>query len=233
MSNGAPVFTSRPILSYLQLPESYRPSPKESPVDFLQVHIRQLPPHLLLTFSLITTPKQRTVISTIRNRRLEYTYSNPRELNFVEARSQWPTLWEGRERRGIEEGQDEKEWVMNDGFLKGSTKHVGKLGTLLGEYEEEREAERVRVLRRERVAETAFVPEEDSDSDDDGMAVDYVEEEVKPEEVKASFERLIRERFIYGLLDSIDYDSVDWNDQLDIDDDREAQERWFDDENEE
>ena len=198
MSSGAPVFTSPPILSYLQLPETYTPSPKESPIDFLQLHIRQLPPHLLLTFSLITNPKQRTTVPTIRNRRLEYTHSNPEELSFVEARSRWPTLWEGRERRGMEEGQSEREWVMNDGFLKGSTKHVGKLGVLLGEYEEEREAERVRALRRERAAEAAFVPEEDSDSEDEDMA--YAEEE-KPEEAKGSFERLVREQFIYGLLD--------------------------------
>jgi hypothetical protein len=98
----------------------------------------------------------------------------------------------------MEEGQSEREWVMNDGFLKGSTKHVGKLGVLLGEYEEEREAERVRALRRERAAEAAFVPEEDSDSEDEDMA--YAEEE-KPEEAKGSFERLVREQFIYGLLD--------------------------------
>jgi len=97
----------------------------------------------------------------------------------------------------MEEGQDERDWVMNDGFLKGSMKHVGKLGTLLGDYEEEREAERVRELRRERrVVEDEFVPEEDSDSDDPEPV-----EEVKPEEAKALFERVVRERFIYGLLD--------------------------------
>jgi len=100
----------------------------------------------------------------------------------------------------MEEGQDEREWVMNDGFLKGSTKHVGKLGMLLGEYEEEREAERVRALRRERAAEAAFVPEEDSDSEDEAMG--YADEAaVKPEEAKALFERIVREQFIYGLLD--------------------------------
>ena len=201
MSSGAPVFTSPPVLSYLQLPELYTPSPKESPIDFLQLHIRQLPPHLLLTFSLITNPKQRTTIPTIRNRRLKYTETNPHELSFVEARSRWPTLWEGRERRGMEEGQDERDWVINDGFLQGTTKHVGNLGTLLGEYEEEREAERVRMLKRERAAAAAFVPEEDSESDDEDVLVDVGDEEVKPEEAKASFERLVRERFIYGLLD--------------------------------
>lgn len=154
----------------------------------------------------------------------------------------------------MEEGQDERDWVQAS-FLEGSTIHIGKLGALLGDYEEEREAERVRVLRRERAAETAFVPEEDSDSDEeeDSLAVtpDPADEGMKPEEAKAAFERLVRERFIYGLLDvssdfnhnwfmvltiwpmqSVDYDAVDWDDQLDSEDDREAEERWFDDENE-
>lgn len=102
----------------------------------------------------------------------------------------------------MEEGQDERDWVQSN-FLAGFMKHIGKLGSLLGDYEEEREAERVRVLRRERAAETAFVPEEDSDSDDeDGPSIPTDEaEETNPEEAKAMFERLVREQFIYGLLD--------------------------------
>lgn len=104
----------------------------------------------------------------------------------------------------MEEGQDEKDWVQSGGFLDGSKKHVGKLGTLLGDYEEEREAERIRVIRRERAAEREFIPEEDSESDSDSDMNDFPvneEEEVKPEEARASFERLVREQFIYGLLD--------------------------------
>lgn len=204
MSTGAPVFTSHPILSYLALPETYTPSPKESPIDFLNLHIRQLPPHLLLTFSLITNSKQRTAIPTIRNRRLQYTLSDPEELGFVEARSQWPLLWEGRERRGVEEGKEERNWAQS-GFLEGNKKHVGKLAALLGEYEEEREAERIRMIRRERPTENEFVPEEDSDSDDEmedasqGLVNEV--EEMGIEETKASFERLVKEKFIYGLLD--------------------------------
>jgi len=224
-NSGAPVFTSPPILSYLQLPDTYNPSPKETPIDFLKLHIHQLPPHLLLTFSLITTPKQRTIIPTIRNRRLNHALTNPCELSFVEARGRWPTLWEGRERRG-EAGQDEREWVKNGGFLKGVTQKVGKLGELLGEYEKEREAERERELRRERTAER-FVPEDTDSEEDEAMAVDLNAEET-PEEAKALFERIIRERYIYGLLDSADYDSVDWNEHLDGEDDQELQQRWFD-----
>lgn len=197
MANPTSLFTPSVILAYLQLPESYSPSPKESPIDFLHLHIRQLPPHLLLTFSLITTPRKRTVIPTIRNRRLRYTLSDPHELSFAEARSRWPLLWEGEsERRGMEEGQDEKDWVQSGGFMDGSKKHVGKLGTLLGDYEEEREAERIRAIKKERAAEREFIPEEDSDSDSD-----MENEELKPEEARVSFERLVREQFIYGLLD--------------------------------
>ena len=106
-------------------------------------------------------------------------------------------LWEGRERRGVEEGREEREWAEGDGFLRGSEKHVGKLGELLGEYEEEREAERVRIMRREQMAEEVFLPEEDSDSDED-IKMD------KDGEVKDAmelFERVVREWFIYGHLD--------------------------------
>lgn len=194
----APVFTAPRVLSYLQLPESYTPSPVSDPIGFLQLHIRQLPPHILLTFSLVTNPKQRTAVPTVRNRRLKYTRSvpGPPEFGFVEARSRWPGLWEGRERRGIEEGEKESDWVK-DGFLGGTKGHIGKLGTLLGEYEEEREAERIRVLRRERAAHADFVPEEDSDSEDDDAPV----EQEGVDEAKAWFERHVKEQFIYGLLD--------------------------------
>ncbi|KZP03159.1 hypothetical protein FIBSPDRAFT_769362 [Athelia psychrophila] len=231
----APVFKNPPILSYLQLPETYTPSPASEPIDFLHRHIRHLPPHLLLTFSLITEPKQRTIIPTIRNRRLKYTRATPAppEFEFLEARNRWPGLWGGRERRGVEEGAEESSWA-NDQFLQGAKGHVGKLATLLGEYEQEREAERIRTIRRERAANAAFIPEEDSDSDDDeepcqssAQASNLKDEDAS--EAKATFERLVKERFIYGLLEDVDYNAVDWEDQFDADDDREAEERWFDD----
>ncbi|KAF9045916.1 hypothetical protein BDZ89DRAFT_1058479 [Hymenopellis radicata] len=201
------------------------------PHDFLKQHLHVLPPHLSIKFSSITTPKQRNTLSIIRNRRLKYTESNPRALSFAIARNTWPTLWEGRERRGMEEGDDEKQWAK-EGFLQGSEKHVGKLGALLGGYEEEREAERVRTLRRE-AAENHFVPEEDSDSDDE---VDQVTENLASletdEDARLLFERRIKERFIYGLLEDIDYDEVDWDESLDMENDRDAEERWFDEEEE-
>lgn len=200
----APVFKNAPVLSYLHLPETYTPSPASDPINFLQQHIRHLPPHLLLTFSLITEPKQRTVIATIRNRRLKYTRATPAppEFEFLEARNRWPGLWAG-ESRGVEEGADESSWATNQ-FLEGAKGHVGKLATLLGDYEQEREAERIRTIRRERVTNTAFISEEDSESDgaeepqhisaQTSILNDALED-------RATFERLIKEHFIYGLLE--------------------------------
>ena len=55
------------------------------------------------------------------------------------------------------------------------------------------------------------------------------QEEQSEADLRALFDRRIRERFIYGLLTDVDYDSVDFNDLLDTDNDDELQERWFDD----
>jgi hypothetical protein len=128
-------FNELPIRSYLGL-DADAPGPSASPVEFLSAHLRQLPPHLLLSFSVITTPKDRTQIAAIRNRRLKYADTDPPEFQFASARSTWPLLYEGQERRGRQEGEDEKDWVARD-FLQGLAKHVGHLGTLLGGYEEE------------------------------------------------------------------------------------------------
>lgn len=195
-------FDERAVLSYLGLPPDYEPSPTSSTIQFLRKHLAQLPPNILCKFSSITTPKLRTIIIPIRNRRLRYASTHPAELDFVSARNRWPELWEGRERRGKEEGEEEKQWAQSD-FMKGEVKHVGKLGNLLGDYEEDREAERIRATQRE-LAETTTVPEEeeeeveeeDSSGEEEAIAV----EEESEEEKRRYFERLIRERFIYGLL---------------------------------
>lgn len=129
-------FDDIPIRSYLGLAPDSQPDPKTMPINFLSLHIKQLPPHLLLHFSTITTPKDRSQIPAIRNRRLKYASGDPPELQFSAARSTWPLLYEGQGRRGQQEGDEEKDWVAND-FLQGLTKHVGKLGSLLGGYEEE------------------------------------------------------------------------------------------------
>ncbi|OCH90949.1 hypothetical protein OBBRIDRAFT_558466 [Obba rivulosa] len=225
------------LLSYLGLPRDYQPSPSADPVDFLLRHLRQLPPHLSSHFTALTVPKQRTTIPAIRNRRLTYVESDPPELRFEVAKATWPTLWPVRERGGKEEGKEEKEWA-NKEFMGSSKQHVGKLGTLLAEYEEEREAERVGTLRRQQAEQLDSLPEEseeeeeeeDEDEDDEVGANDGVEETL--EDIRDTFMRVIKDRFIYGLLESIDYDKVDWDDKWDAANDRDAEEQWFDEEEE-
>ncbi|THV08379.1 hypothetical protein K435DRAFT_958955 [Dendrothele bispora CBS 962.96] len=222
------------ILKYLGLPNDYQPSPTEEPANFLIKHLSQLPPHLSAKFSSVVTPKQRTIISAVRNRRLNYTRSNPTDLSFANAKHEWPNLWQGRERRGVEEGSEEKQWAENS-FMEGAPKHVKKLGSLLGGYEEEREAERVRTLRREQMVaqEDEFVPEEDeSDSELDEAESRGPEPDESEADAKMAFERRIHELFIYGLLERYDYDKVDWDENLDAENDRELEERWFDEEDE-
>lgn len=189
-------FDEKAVLSYLGLPADYEPSPKTSTIQFLRKHIPQLPPDVLCKFSYITTPKMRTTLIPIRNRRLRYANTHPTELDFTSARNRWPELWEGREQRGQEEGQEEKDWVQTQ-FLEGQTQYVGKLGHLLGDYEEEREAERARMIRRELAETTVEEEEEEGESESEE---DVGVEEESEEERRRGFERLVRERFIYGLL---------------------------------
>ena len=109
-------------------------------------------------------------------------------------------------RPGEEAAVDERNWV-NTAFLNGSHRqHVGKLGELLGSYEEERQAEEARMVRRrmaEAAAEAMFEPEEEEedeeDTEDQGDAVE--DEHLAFLEAKEDFQRTIKERFIYGLLE--------------------------------
>lgn len=190
------------VLQYLGLPPDSSPNPETQPLHFLSQNIRILPQNLLLKFSENTTPKERTSISTIRNRRFKYSETNPEDLRFESAISEWPTLWKGTERRGQAEGRDEKKWAEKE-FMGGTIKqHVGQLGRLLAEYEEDRGAERFREERRSQAAAEPFVPEEDDDeSDEEEVAPIREEEPESPEQARTSFERLIREKFIYGLLE--------------------------------
>ena len=189
-------FRESAILSYIGLPPDYEPRPSASPIEFLQKHLHVLPPHLIVGFSSITTPKQRSVIAEIRNRRLAYTKTKPKQLAFAEAGNRWPHLWSGRGYHGREAAQEEREWAER-GFLGGGTQQVGKLGTLLADYEEERKAERIRQVRRQRAIDE-FVPEEE-DSDESEMSGQGGEE--SSEEEQATFERRIKELFIYGMLE--------------------------------
>lgn len=224
-------FNDAAVMKYLDLPADYDPRPSTLPISFLHQHLPQLPPHLACQFSSITTPKQRTTLALIRNRRLKYTKTAPNQLSFSFAKQRWPILWQGRGLIGREQGEEERRWGESS-FMEGQQQQIQKLGTLLGAYEEEREAERIRVVRRAK-AEEEFIPEEDedscSDSEPDSSLPDNDE---TPEEVQAAFERLIKERFIYGLLDGADYNVSDWNEEFDDDEDREAEEKWFDEEDE-
>ncbi|KDQ64257.1 hypothetical protein JAAARDRAFT_117675 [Jaapia argillacea MUCL 33604] len=232
------VFHGASILPYLDLPPTYQPSPSGSPIDFLNLHIRHLPPHLLQSFSSVTTPKQRTNVPVIRNRRVKYTQTNPDEFRFASASRAWPNLWQGIThgsaglRSGQEEGKDERQWAERE-FMGGRKQEVGKLGSLLGGYEEEREAERFRSLRRDYAARRQDEEEQEEDDEDDSdegphSASKFSGPEDTEQDARRLFERHIHERFIYGLLeDTTSYDRVDWDESLDSDDDREAEAHWF------
>ncbi|KAI0307237.1 hypothetical protein B0F90DRAFT_540707 [Multifurca ochricompacta] len=198
-SASASNFDAKSVLTYLGLPLDYDPSPATAPVPFLNKHLHQLPFYLLHSFSATTTPQQRTAVLMIRNRRFNFTQSDPPELRFAAARQQWPSLWEGAERFGHEVGREEKEWA-DTAFLGGGNKvFVGKLGTLLGEYEEERQVERARLARRSR--QDGFIPEEEDESSDDDQDTPGPATSESAQAVQDSFLRRVRERFIYGQLE--------------------------------
>ena len=243
------------ILHYLGLPPDYQPNPDSDPIRFISQNIHIIPNHFAQKFSQCTTPKQLTVIPTIRNRRTKFTQSNPPELSFESAKRTWPLLWVGdpsetRLRRGQAEGSEEKTWADQE-FLGGAKQHVGKLGALLADYEEERATERFRVERRRREAEEPFIPEEDEDTSDEEELTSAPPMGEPPEETRLAFERSIKEKFIYGLLDAVNpssfptifsraddisqsdlYATVDWDDTWDGDASRDDQDRWFEDEDE-
>lgn len=193
-------FQESAILSYIGLASECELRPGSSPIEFLRKYLHVLPPHLIIGFSSITTPKARSEIAAIRNRRLAYTETKPKQLAFAEARSRWPHLWAGGGQHGQEAAQDEREWAEK-GFLGGGAQQVGKLGALLADYEEEREVERIRQVRRRRTSEE-FVAEEEEDSESEQGGAVVPEESA--EEERATFERRVKELFIYGLLEVSD-----------------------------
>ncbi|KZT29943.1 hypothetical protein NEOLEDRAFT_1160394 [Neolentinus lepideus HHB14362 ss-1] len=239
-------FPADRTLSYLGLPSDYVPHPAQDPIRFLTNNVRMLPPDLALPFSSITTPKERTSVAVIRNRRTKFTLSSPRELAFDTAKNKWPMLWGRGGRSEQEQGREEKEWAEKE-FMGGQKQELGKLGGLLAGYEEERESERVRAIRREHAASMQVVEEEEEeeeegeeDSDEDSVASGPPEEETEEEAIE-TFERRVTELFIYGMLEHSDddlanktdlYDRVDWDDEYDAEDERESEERWFDDNDE-
>ena len=195
-------FDANGVLTYLGLPSDYDPSPATAPVPFLTKHLRQLPPNILHWFNSITTPQQRTAMLLIRNRRFNFTQSNPPDFHFSAAMRQWPALWEEPKRIGQEEAREEKEWADTT-FLGGEHQtYVGKLGTLLGGYEEERHSERHRQAKRSRHED--FVPEADEKSPTVIVTIALLSRPGTPESAQALqelFLRQVRERFIYGHLE--------------------------------
>jgi hypothetical protein len=204
------------ILKYLDLPPSYSPSPSSDPKSFLEVHIHQLPPNLLARFSSALDIHERSSLPVIRNRRTQYVQSAPREYTFEGARRRFPELWESIAlARGDpapwldvraaarDDADDEKKWAERE-FLGGIQGQVGKLGTLLSGYEEERvvvqekekRVERAKLREIERETEEEF--EESSDEDE-------LDSPPGPEDLaqaRETFTRLVKERFIYGLLEA-------------------------------
>ncbi|KIO31112.1 hypothetical protein M407DRAFT_19989 [Tulasnella calospora MUT 4182] len=259
-ASSASDFNVAPILKYLSLPADHKPSPRDEPLEFLRDHLIQLPLELLRPFSTITTPRQRTQLLRIRNRRTTYACSaeGRKALSWVEARkedslayeafmisstgtqgmplAQDPTDPERAYRKGEEEGGEERKWVESS-FMDGAKGHIGegKLAALLGQFEEEREAERLRDMRREirerEQAQRESEPEEEEEEEEEGEESPTNPIYDSPGDARSSFERVIRDKFIDGLLEWMDYDTVDWDDRWD-DDGRDDEDKWFDEEEE-
>ena len=203
------------ILKYLDLPPSYSPSPSRDPRSFLEAHIHQLPPNLLTLFTSALNIHERSSLPVIRNRRTQYLQSAPGEYTFEGARKRFPDLWESIalasgdpaprvDVRAVarEDAHDEKLWAERE-FLGGARGQVGRLGTLLGGYEEERVAEQEREKRRERVKlrEIERETEEEVEETSDEEELDSPPSTEDLAQARESFTRLVKERFIYGLLE--------------------------------
>ncbi|CAE6392702.1 hypothetical protein RSOLAG1IB_05739 [Rhizoctonia solani AG-1 IB] len=240
-------FDSGPILRYLALDTDYKPSPDDSPIEFLKRHMSHLPPHLLVLFNAHpeTTPRARASVPAIRNRRCAYAATDPKPLDPDVLSRVDPGVWDlvNSERsqaltirRPTEEDEaeeDERGWASSE-FQDGSKLHVGKIGELLAELEGERRRERERAVRRQvlvaRAREEETLEEEEESSDEEESVPGGVER-LRPDPAEEDIRRTIRERFLSGLLTNVDYDIVDWDEKWDPDD-REDEERWFDDEEE-
>ena len=203
------------ILKYLDLPPSYTPSPSSDPKTFLEVHIHHLPPNLLARFAPTLNIYERSSLPVIRNRRTQYVQSAPEEYTFEGARKRFPDLWESIAlasgdsaprvdvRAAAREGaEDEKRWTERE-FLGGTRGQVGKLGTLLGGYEEERVAVREREKRSER-AKMREIEKETEEEFEESSGEEELDSPPSPEDLaqaRGTFTRLVKERFIYGLLE--------------------------------
>ncbi|CAE6444455.1 unnamed protein product, partial [Rhizoctonia solani] len=73
--------------------------------------------------------------------------------------------------------------------------------------------------------------EEEESSDEEEEGISAASERLRPDPAEGDIRKTIRERFISGLLTNMDYDAVDWDERWDPDD-RDDEERWFDEEEE-
>ncbi|QRV72785.1 hypothetical protein RhiJN_00799 [Ceratobasidium sp. AG-Ba] len=240
-------FDGAAILKYLALDADYDPSPTENPIEFLKRHMLQLPPHILVLFSQNpkATPRARTSVPAVKNRRCNYAVGEPRALDPDVLSKTDPEVWDivNEERpqgqaiqrpaapERDEDVEDERAWA--DREFQGS--HIGKIGELLAELEGERARERLRTIRRQaavarqRREETEEEFDESSDEEEEeGDATGVAGHINGPER---DLRRLVRERFISGLLKEFNYDTVDWDEKWDPDD-RDSEDRWFDEEEE-
>ncbi|KAF8607832.1 hypothetical protein BDV93DRAFT_519830 [Ceratobasidium sp. AG-I] len=245
----SPEFDGTPILKYLSLDEDYTPSPSKEPIEFLKRHINQLPPHLLVLFSSHpkATPRARSSIPTIRNRRCNYAAEEPKALDpdilSREDAAVWDLVNDERPQgqmtvrptteQSDEDAADERAWADQE-FQGGIKGHVGKIGELLGQLQEERTRERQRAVRRQAVGarrREEETMEEEEESTDEGEEEEGDRRPPPADAAEKDIRRLVRERFISGLLSEFDYDVVDWDEKWDPDD-RDNEDRWFDEEEE-
>lgn len=199
------------IRSYLSLPPSeILPS---STFAFLKTHLHILPTSLLLPFSSIISPRQRSTIPIIKSRRLLHASRNPppTHLRADSGRLRWPLLWERLGGSSLPppslEVEEEEDWVT-EGFMPGKEgrQHVKKLGGFLRGLEEERELEGVREARKVERRLDDVGEEFDDESDEEDLSVvarpagssSRVSEQDQ-DDVKKEFERKLLELFVDGL----------------------------------
>ena len=199
------------IRSYLSLaPSTILPS---STFAFLEAHLHILPTSLLLPFSSIISPRQRSTIPIIKSRRLLHASNNPlpNTLRADSGRLRWPLLWErlgGSSLPPSSQGVEEEEDWVTEGFMPGKEgrQHVKKLGGFLRGLEEEREQEGVREARRVERRLDDVGEEFDEESDDEEASIaprpagnPSRATELDQEDVKKEFERKLLELFVDGL----------------------------------
>jgi hypothetical protein len=214
------------VLKYLSLPGDYTPNPSTEPVPFLLLHLYILPSSILQHFSHLLDPLRRTVLPAIRNRRLAYHTSAPVIFSFPTARNRWVDIWDEIAPSAVLEenwretskasAQEEKSWAET-GFLdgRGVAGQKSRLGKLLGDYEEERVGEIERANRSARLRSMNLRKAGDREAKLRGaIGSDQEEEELSEgegdeiytastadnQQRKTTFERVLKERFIAGLL---------------------------------